>query len=216
MSRYGYTTDEEIDRVLDAVEWAADKHKGQVRKGPEKEAYIGHPIRVMNGLRRAGVDDANMLTAAVLHDTIEDTGASFYEISHRFGKDVAEMVKAVTDDKDLPKAERKRKQIEHAAEMCKASEGSDLKAYVAAGAMLIKQADKLDNLRSFEGSRPEGWSDERVEGYFVWAFAVVARMKLMPGPLEDGLTEVFRKRGLDLKAPPADLQARLDAYYALL
>lgn len=87
-----------------------------------------------------------MIQAALLHDTIEDTDTTFEEIEQEFGVNVKNIVKEVTDDKSLPKAERKRLQIVHAKDS----------TYQA---KLVKLADKLYNLRDLQASVPEGWTE---------------------------------------------------------
>lgn len=88
-----------------------------------------------------------------MHDTVEDTDTTFEEIENYFGEEVEKIVKEVTDDKTLPKLERKRLQIVHAP-------NSSYKA------KLVKLADKLYNLRDLEKETPVGWSSERVHEYF--------------------------------------------------
>lgn len=86
--------------------------------------------------------------AAILHDTVEDTNTTFSEIEEHFGPVICGIVREVTDDKSLPKQERKRLQIVHAKDS----------SYEA---KLVKLADKLYNLRDLERVAPEGWTDVR-------------------------------------------------------
>ena len=124
-----------MKQLITALAFAADKHKNQRRKDAEASPYINHPIALANLLlNEAGVEDQRVLIAAVLHDTIEDTDTTEQELVKHFGKDVADIVLEVTDDKALPKAERKRLQIEHAA-------------HISRRAKLVKLADKICNLR---------------------------------------------------------------------
>jgi guanosine-3',5'-bis(diphosphate) 3'-pyrophosphohydrolase len=67
-------------------------------------------------VNEAGIEDAEVIAAAILHDIVEDTQTSPAEFAARFGPKISAIVAEVTDDKSLPKAERKRLQIEHAAE----------------------------------------------------------------------------------------------------
>lgn len=99
------------------------------------------------------IHDPAVILAALLHDTVEDTDTTFDLLEAEFGKEVCDIVKELTDDKSLPKAERKRLQIERAA-------NSSYKA------KLIKLADKLHNLRDLEKSIPKGWTQERVKEYY--------------------------------------------------
>ena len=101
-----------------------------------------------------------MLAAALLHDTIEDTATTLEELREHFGARIAAMVAEVTDDKDLPKADRKRLQIEHAA-------------VISPGAKLVKLADKICNLRDVAGRPPAKWDLARRREYFDWAKRVI-------------------------------------------
>ena len=98
-------------KLLEAVDFAAYKHRFQLRKDKEATPYINHPIRVAKILSEAGEDDIDLLIAAVLHDTIEDTETTTDELKRQFGDVVCSLVLEVTDNKDLPKEERKRLQI---------------------------------------------------------------------------------------------------------
>ncbi|NXP40970.1 MESH1 pyrophosphohydrolase, partial [Leiothrix lutea] len=148
----------EIARLLEAVDFAARKHKDQRRKDPEGTPYINHPI-------------------------VEDTDTTFSEIEERFGAEVRRVVEEVTDDKTLPKMERKRLQIEHAP-VC------------SHRAKLVKLADKLYNLRDLNRCTPQGWSAERVQEYFRWAARVVAGLRGTSAALEGALQRLFEERGV--------------------
>ncbi|XP_055571828.1 guanosine-3',5'-bis(diphosphate) 3'-pyrophosphohydrolase MESH1 [Falco biarmicus] len=137
----------EAARLLAAADFAARKHKAQRRKDPEGTPYINHPIGVARILaHEAGVTDLVVLQAALLHDTVEDTDTTFSEIEEQFGEEVRRVVEEVTDDKTLPKMERKRLQVEHAP-------GSSPQA------KLVKLADKLYNLRDLNRCTPEGMAE---------------------------------------------------------
>ena len=128
--------------LLQAVNFAADKHRDQRRKKVETSPYINHPIQVAELLARIGeVDDLTVLMAAVLHDTVEDTETTLEELDNMFGPDVRDLVAEVTDDKSLQKAERKKEQIKHTATMTDR-------------AKLIKLADKTCNVRDVAQSPP--------------------------------------------------------------
>jgi (p)ppGpp synthase/HD superfamily hydrolase len=96
-------------RILSALHFAAEKHRDQRRKGAEASPYINHPIEVAEVIaRRGGVTDPVVLQAAILHDTLEDTRTTHAELESVFGREVADVVLEVTDDKALPSEERKR------------------------------------------------------------------------------------------------------------
>ncbi len=163
---------DDLSFILQALAFAADKHRAQRRKGADAAPYINHPIDVANILcNEGGVMDPVVLAAALLHDTIEDTGATREELERLFGPDVARIVAEVSDDKSLQKAERKRLQIEHAA-------------HISREAKLVKLADKISNLREIASNPPAGWHLERRREYFDWAKAVVDRMRRTHEALE--------------------------------
>jgi GTP diphosphokinase / guanosine-3',5'-bis(diphosphate) 3'-diphosphatase len=141
---------------LDALLFAARAHKDQRRKGTG-EPYVNHLIEVAALLVRiGGVDDASVLSAAVLHDVIEDTAVTADEVERAFGARVRALVEAVTDDGRLPKAERKRLQIEHMR-------------HAETDARLIKLADHCSNVATL----PADWSAARRHEYLDWSAAVV-------------------------------------------
>ncbi|XP_046432492.1 guanosine-3',5'-bis(diphosphate) 3'-pyrophosphohydrolase MESH1 isoform X1 [Neodiprion fabricii] len=148
------TKEELLSMVLKCANFAAEKHSNQRRKDAAETPYINHPLGVANILANEGsVYDPIVILAALLHDTVEDTETSFEEIEKEFGETVRKVVAEVTDDKSLPKAERKRLQIENATSR------SDR-------AKLVTLADKIYNLRDIQKSPPLGWSDIRVREYF--------------------------------------------------
>ena len=103
------------EALLSVLAFAARKHSGQRRKDPAGTPYINHPIAVAELLARVGrVSDLAALQAAILHDTLEDTETTVQELEAHFGLEVRALVQEMTDDKSLPKEERKRLQVEHA------------------------------------------------------------------------------------------------------
>lgn len=161
--------------------FAASAHRGQTRKDARKTPYISHPLRVASILRHVGgVEDEAVLAAAILHDTIEDTHVTHADLVENFGAHVAGMVDECSDDKSLPKIERKRLQVEHAP-------------HKSPGAALVKVADKMANLRDIIDSAPVGWSKERQAEYFEWAKAVVDRLPLSNSALVQGFNELYRE-----------------------
>ena len=161
-----------MNRLIQAIAFAADKHRNQRRKDANASPYINHPIALANVLtNEAGVDDETVLIAAVLHDTIEDTDTTASELESVFGEEIAAIVLEVTDDKRLPKGERKRLQIEHAPT-------------ISRSAKLVKLADKICNLRDMVDNSPVQWSLERRQAYFEWAKAVVDGLRGVHPQLE--------------------------------
>jgi len=150
-----------VQRILAAARFAAEKHAQQKRKGVTGEPYLNHLIEVAELIAASNdVLDTELVMAALLHDTVEDTGVTLAELEKHFGPDVAGLVAEVTDDKSLPKETRKRLQVQNAP---KKSER----------AQTLKLADKISNLRSILASPPVGWNLERKRQYFDWARQVV-------------------------------------------
>lgn len=169
-------------RVLDALDFAAVKHRDQRRKNEDASPYINHPIAVAKIVcAEAGIDDPIVLCAALLHDTIEDTKTTHSELTDRFGPAIADVVQEVTDDKTLPNLERKRAQIEHASTL-------------STRAKLVKLADKIANLRDVAYDPPREWSLERRREYFDWAKAVVDGLRGSGSVLERLFDEAYEAR----------------------
>jgi (p)ppGpp synthase/HD superfamily hydrolase len=177
--------------ILGALHFAAHRHRDQRRKGEEASPYINHPIEVAELLARVGgVTDMVTLQAAILHDTLEDTQTTREELGAVFGPEVLSVVEEVTDDKSLPKAERKRLQIEHAP-------------YLSERARLIKLADKISNVRAIVDTPPSGWTLERRLEYLDWTERVIAGCRGCSAPLERYYDEALARGRSCLAASPA-------------
>ena len=168
--------------LLKALAFAAHKHRDQRRKDREASPYINHPIALADVLvNEGGVTDMEVLCAAMLHDTLEDTATTAQELARAFGARIASIVVEVTDDKNLPKAERKRMQIEHAPGLSKE-------------AKLVKLADKICNLRDVAERPPEGWDLARRREYFDWAKRVVDGLRGTHAKLEAAFDAAYAMR----------------------
>jgi guanosine-3',5'-bis(diphosphate) 3'-pyrophosphohydrolase len=150
----------DLSTLFRALRFAADHHRDDRRKGAGASPYINHPIEVASVLVEAGVDDPEVLAAALLHDTVEDTWATPEEIEAEFGPRVRALVEAVTDDKSLRSGERKRLQVVHAADL-------------EPDAKLIKIADKTANVHDVGHDPPARWTLERRRDYLEWTERVV-------------------------------------------
>ena len=167
---------------MKAMHFAADKHRFQRRKDVHASPYINHPIDLANVLvNEAHIEDAVVLVAAVLHDTVEDTETSLVEIEEHFGPEICAIVAEVTDDKTLPKAERKQRQVDHAPR-------------ATFRAQQLKFADKICNVRDIAKSAPSGWSLERQREYFDWAKRVVDGMRGPHARLEELFDAAYARR----------------------
>ncbi len=165
-----------------ALAFAAHKHRDQRRKDAEASPYINHPIALAEVLAgEGGVADVEVLAAALLHDTIEDTDTTDAEVASAFGRRIADVVAEVTDDKNLAKAERKELQVEHAA-------------HISREAKLVKLADKICNLRDVADQPPKDWSMERRREYFDWAKRVVDRLRGVHPALEAVFDDAYARK----------------------
>ena len=174
--------EKELKLILKALNFAAQKHKDQRRKDAAASPYINHPIGLANILCNEGyVTEIEVICAALLHDTIEDTQTTAEELDGEFGPSIREIVMEVTDDKSIPKSQRKRLQIEHAA-------------HISDKAKLVKLADKISNLRDVAHSPPPDWSLDRRQQYFDWAKAVVDQLRGVHPTLEAVFDAAYAER----------------------
>lgn len=151
----------DTELLLRALRFAARSHRDQRRKGADASPYINHPIEVAHILVAVGgVEDSEILAAAILHDTLEDTEAGAEELESLFGRRVRSIVEEVTDDQSLGSRERKRRQVQKAPRLSR-------------GASLVKLADKIANVTDVLHAPPEGWSDARRLDYVEWTEDVV-------------------------------------------
>lgn len=147
-------------KLLAAAHFSADRHRDQRRKGVRDTPYINHPLEVAERLVRVGgIEDVDILAAAVLHDTIEDTETTEAEIAALFGPIVAGLVMEVSDDRRLTWRERKALEIAHAPRL-------------SPGAKLIKLSDKTSNTADTASNPPSDWSHRRLCDYLDFAQAV--------------------------------------------
>jgi guanosine-3',5'-bis(diphosphate) 3'-pyrophosphohydrolase len=168
-------------QLLKAMSFAAYKHRFQRRKDTEETPYINHPIRVALTLAETGGEtNIDLLVAAVLHDTIEDTQTTPSEIEKQFGTAVLNLVLEVTDDKNLPKEERKKMQVLHAL-------------HKSPLAKKLKLADKICNVYDILHHPPGNWSVERKLNYLTWAENVLEGLNGANPLLEEHLAELIRK-----------------------
>lgn len=172
-----------MDKIFEALQYAAIKHKGQVRKGCDKAAYINHPIFVANTLINvAKITDEDTVIAAILHDVIEDTNTKKEEIAELFNENIASIVMEVSDDKDLPSDIRKGMQIDNAANLSKQ-------------AKLIRIADKVCNVRDIIDFPPKTWNKIRRIYYLHWTKDVIDQIRGTNAALEE-LYDKYYQEGI--------------------
>ena len=167
--------------ILKAARFAAHKHRNQRRKDEERTPYINHPISVAKIISEIGnVEDPEVLAAALLHDTLEDTETTVEELIDNFGERVCSLVQEVTDDKTLSKLERKKRQIDHAKE-------------ISEGAALIKLGDKISNVTDITNTPPTNWDSNRRLEYFDWAEKVIDNCPKVNEKLENYFKDSIQK-----------------------
>lgn len=172
----------DLPLFIRALEFASRKHSMQRRKDADASPYINHPIALVSILAvEADIHDPDVLCAALLHDTVEDTNTSDEELVAQFGPRIAGFVMEVTDDKTLEKHRRKELQIEHAHALSRE-------------AGLVKIADKIANLRDVAGNPPASWDLARRQEYFDWAKAVVDEIANAPPRLRELFDAVYAIR----------------------
>jgi len=172
----------ELALLLKALAFAAHKHRDQRRKDAQASPYINHPIALADVLvNEGGVADVEVICAALLHDTLEDTATTHEELGNAFGSRIARIVAEVSDDKALARAERKRLQVVHAASL-------------SHEAKLVKLADKICNLRDVAERPPAKWDRLRQREYFDWAKQVIDGLRGAHPRLEAAFDEIYSRR----------------------
>ncbi len=142
-----------IPRLLEALDFAAQRHSAQRRKGPDAAPYVNHLIEVAALVANvAQVEDVEVLMAAVLHDVLEDTPTTSGEVSERFGERVCRFVQALSDDKSLPRRKRRELTLEELPNM-------------DALVKVVKLADLTSNIKLL----PPTWSEEHKREYLEWS-----------------------------------------------
>jgi (p)ppGpp synthase/HD superfamily hydrolase len=177
-------------KVLKAADAAARWHVNQRRKGAAQEPYINHLLEVATLVAEAtDGGDPDLVVAALLHDAIEDCEVPREIIAKTFGKEVADLVGEVTDDKSLPKERRKEMQVETAHKK-------------SPRAKLLKLADKTSNLRALATSPAPDWSVKRKLEYVSWARNVAEGLRGANDALETQFDEAAQAAERSLAPAP--------------
>ncbi|HEX7927645.1 MAG TPA: HD domain-containing protein [bacterium] len=165
-------------RLLHAIRFAAEQHRDDRRKGAISAPYINHPITVAEQLAAVGLgDDTDLLISAVLHDVVEDTGATGEQLERMFGPEVAAVVLEVSDDKSLEKNERKRLVVETIGQKSRT-------------ARLVKLSDLIANVYDVI-HHPPPWTRERKLTYLTWADSCAKAMRGTHPELERKLVDLI-------------------------
>ncbi len=162
--------------IRQAYAYGDEMHKGQLRHSGEP--YFSHPVAVAAILAAQQLDDATLITA-LLHDTIEDTKASYGEVAQFFGSEVAELVDGVTKLTNLQLTSTETKQAENFRKLFMAM-SKDLRV------ILVKLSDRLHNMRTIKAMRPEKQAQKARETMDIFApLAGRMGMQWMREELED-------------------------------
>ncbi|MEQ9694566.1 bifunctional (p)ppGpp synthetase/guanosine-3',5'-bis(diphosphate) 3'-pyrophosphohydrolase [Shimia sp. SDUM112013] len=181
---YNPKTNEKL--IREAYDFGLAMHEGQYRHSGEP--YFTHPIEVAYILAEQQLDDATVVTA-LLHDTIEDTKASYSEVSKRFGDEVAMLVDGVTKLTNLQLSSTETKQAENFRKLFMAM-SKDLRV------ILVKLADRLHNMRTIKAMRPEKQVIKARETMDIYApLAGRMGMQWMREELEDLAFKVLNPEG---------------------
>ena len=164
------------DMLRRAYEFGEEMHEGQFRRSGEP--YFTHPVAVAEILADQQMDDATIITA-LLHDTIEDTKASFVDVERMFSREIAELVDGVTKLTNLQLTSTETKQAENFRKLFMAM-SRDLRV------ILVKVADRLHNMRTIKSMRPEKQAQKARETMDIYApLAGRMGMQWMREELED-------------------------------
>ena len=181
---YNPKTNEVLIRA--AYEYGGEMHEGQFRHSGEP--YFTHPVSVAAILTEQQLDDATLITA-LLHDTIEDTRASYASVSELFGEDIAKLVDGVTKLTNLQLTSSETKQAENFRKLFMAM-SKDLRV------ILVKLADRLHNMRTIKSMRPEKQVQKARETMDIFApLAGRMGMQWMREELEDLAFRVLNPEG---------------------
>ncbi len=181
-----YNPKTNADRIAEAHDFGAEMHEGQFRHSGEP--YFTHPVEVAAILTEQRLDDATIITA-LLHDTIEDTKASYDEVARRFGDEVAMLVDGVTKLTNLQLSSRETKQAENFRKLFMAM-SKDLRV------ILVKLADRLHNMRTIKAMRPDKQAKKARETMDIYApLAGRMGMQWMREELEDLAFRVLNPEG---------------------
>ncbi|MES0864468.1 bifunctional (p)ppGpp synthetase/guanosine-3',5'-bis(diphosphate) 3'-pyrophosphohydrolase [Ruegeria sp. SCPT10] len=181
-----YNPKTNAERIERAYEFGQQMHEGQFRHSGEP--YFTHPVAVAAILTEQRLDDATIITA-LLHDTIEDTKASYGKVAELFGDEVAKLVDGVTKLTNLQLSSRETKQAENFRKLFMAM-SKDLRV------ILVKLADRLHNMRTIKAMRPEKQVIKARETMDIYApLAGRMGMQWMREELEDLAFRVLNPEG---------------------
>jgi len=172
----GYNPEADTERLAAAYKYGFDKHDGQTRHSGEP--YFTHPVAVASLMAEQRLDDDTIITA-LLHDTVEDTDATYNEVANLFGTEVAQLVDGVTKLTNLELSSKDDKQAENFRKLLLAM-SKDVRV------ILVKLGDRLHNMRTIKHMRPDKQQQKARETMDIYApLAGRMGMQWMRDELED-------------------------------
>ncbi len=136
----GYLPSADTEKLRECFVFADSHHEGQLRK--DGSPFVSHPLAVADLVADLGLDVESVM-AALLHDTVEDTSATYEDVAHKFGKTVADLVDGVTKLTRVQYTSKEEEQMENLRKMLMAM-AKDIRV------ILIKICDRLHNIRTME------------------------------------------------------------------
>ncbi len=186
--------------LFDAFTFADKAHSNQLRK--DGSPYITHPLAVAQLTADLELDQDSVM-AALLHDTIEDTGVTHEEVAHRFGETVADLVEGVTKLTRVHYTSREEKQMENLRKMLLAM-SKDIRV------VLVKICDRMHNMRTMQYQTPKKQREKALETMEIYApLAHRLGMQRMKWELEDLSLKYLDPVGYN------DIKNQLDARFAV-
>ncbi len=165
----------EVEEILQAMQFSAEKHRFQTRKNDRKTPYVSHCFEVAYKVMSVGeVRDLTSILASLLHDTLKDTQTTVEEIEKKFGIQVAKVVDELTGDRKISLQEKKRQETINASNRSKP-------------AAIVQLADTLCNTLELLNHPPKGWSRKYIDQYFQWAQTVVDRLPSVNSKLKEAV-----------------------------
>lgn len=172
----------DIQLLVDAYAFAADKHRSHKREDRHESPYINHLSELAHVLvTEAKIEDVTILAAAILHDTLEYTDTTVDELHTRFNSIITAIVEEVTDDKSLPETEQKRLRIMSTPTLSHA-------------AKLVKLADLICNVGDVLDSPLPTWTNEECLEYIEWGKQLVDGLRGASPALEKRFDALYDRR----------------------
>jgi GTP diphosphokinase / guanosine-3',5'-bis(diphosphate) 3'-diphosphatase len=185
--------------VTRAIYFTSVKYSDKHRKNMQDVPHINHPIEVCNFLCNiGGITNHVMLCAAILHDILENTKTTYFELVEKFGEDVANIVLECTDNDEFNEEKRKRLQLRHAHDY------SD-------NAKLIKLADEWSTIKTLLENPPNEWTTDRILGYVKWSCKYCMQMYGTNDNIDNALKKLFEQMHIHNVG-----NEELEMYYQLL